>query len=194
MKTCLTPTMALISLLAIAPIPSVADQPAGSAGVISQEEQAIYESVLGSWLGEDQGRHLVNQELSAAPSSANPGFADCAHGLRFRSDVPRGSSQQSLLGVHFSLQGIELVDGRKWKPADPGQAISTGESVQTAVQEGFSGALISFSRIAFSQDGKEALVKFSMVCGSLCGTGSMVHLHKSAAGWSVLSHCGNWIS
>jgi len=155
---------------------------------------AVYETVLASWLGKEKGRHLVNEELSAAPSKSDPEFDECAKGLNFAPARQGVQGKKSLAGVQFKRNGIELIDGSKWKPADPGQAIAGGESVDAAVRAGFSHALISFSQIAFSRDGKDALVKFGMVCGGLCGSGSTIHLRKSASGWAILGRCGGWIS
>ena len=161
---------------------------------ISPEEMAVYETVLASWLGKEKGRQLINKELSAPPSKDDPEFSECAKGLNFSGASRETRGQKSLAGVQFKRNGLELIEGSKWTPADPGQAIASGKSVDTAVREGFSQSLISFSQIAFSRDGKDALVKFGMVCGSLCGSGSTIHLHKYAAGWTILRRCGGWIS
>lgn len=151
----------------------------------------IYETVLASWLGKEKGRQLVDEELSAPPSKDDPEFSECTKGLNFSTQVIQ---QKSLAGIQFKREGIELIDGSKWKPADPGQAIASGKSVDAAVKEGFAHSLISFSQVAFSSDGRDALVKIGMSCGSLCGSGSTIRLRKSGAEWTIISRCGNWVS
>jgi hypothetical protein len=159
---------------------------------ISPQEVAIYEVVLAAWLGKERGRQFVNQELSAPPSKSDPELAECTKGFDFSVAAP--DQRKSLAGVQFKRKGIELIDGSKWKPADPEQGIASGESIESAVKEGFSKSLVSFSQIAFSRDGDDALVSFGMVCGGLCGSGSTIHLHKAATGWAIVGHCREWES
>jgi hypothetical protein len=153
-----------------------------------------YEAVLSSWLGKDHSRQLVNEQLSAAPLKEDPDLRECTKGFDFAAPSQRAVAGESLAGAQFKRKGIELVDGSKWKPADPEQGIANGKSVEAAVEEGFSKSMISFSQIAFSSNGDDALVKFGMECGGLCGSGSTMHLHKSASGWAVMSRCEEWIS
>jgi hypothetical protein len=161
---------------------------------ISPNGMAVYDAVLASWLGREQSRQFGNEQLSAPPSKNDPEIIECTKGLNFSVAPQAVQVKKSLAGVRFKRNGIELIDGSQWKPADPGQGVANGKSVEAAVSEGFSKSLISFSQVAFSRDGEDALVKFGMVCGSLCGSGSTIHLHKSATGWAVLTRCGGWIS
>ncbi|MFT3743480.1 MAG: hypothetical protein QM785_04210 [Pyrinomonadaceae bacterium] len=52
----------------------------------------------------------------------------------------------------------------------------------------------SFSRVGFDKAKQNALVYFVNWCGSLCGTGSYLHLKKGENGWSVKNAGGMWIS
>lgn len=52
----------------------------------------------------------------------------------------------------------------------------------------------SFSRVGFDKTKRNALVYFVNWCGSLCGTGSYVHVQKSETGWEVKVAAGMWIS
>jgi len=180
--------LASLSTLVRAEVPDA--PPPTPAPAISQDEMAVYEIVLASWLGKERGPHLLDERLSAPPSEADPQSRDCTSDQHFS---PR-SGPKSLAGLRFARPGIELIDGSRWRPADPSQAIGTGESVEAAVRKGFSRALMSFSQIGFSSDGNDAVVKFSMVCGGLCGSGSTIRLHRSAKGWSIVRRCAGWIS
>lgn len=168
-------------------------RPSGSALSISRDEQDVYEAVLASWFGEEQGRQLVNEELGPPPSTSDPEFSECVKGFNFPANANEGS-RKTLVGVQFARPGIELIDGSHWNAVDPGQGLAQGKSVESAVEQGMSHSLTSFSEVAFSQSGKDALVKFGMTCGRLCGTGSTLHLHKTRARWVVLNRCGGWIS
>jgi hypothetical protein len=194
MKSLATLSMGLLSVATAACGSPLSGHSSVANDSISPDEIAIYETVLGSWLGKQNDPQLVSEQLSAAPSKEDPEFSDCAKGLNLSEAAQGNRPQKSLAGVQFKRAGVQLVDGSKWKPADPGEAIANGTSVDTAVREGFSHSLISFSQIAFTRDGKDALVKLGMVCGGLCGSGSTIHLRKSAVGWEILGRCGGWIS
>lgn len=159
-----------------------------------RDQMDIYETALEAWLKGEQGRLLVNTELGAAPSTSDSEVRECAKGLRMRSDALRAPDLKSLVGAQFRRKGTELVDGEKWSPLDPALAIAQGKSVEASVAEGLSHSLISFSQVAFSQDGKDALVEVSIVCGSLCGSGDTLHLRKTADHWAIVKRCISWIS
>jgi hypothetical protein len=173
---------------------SASSQSSATGSSVSPDEIAVYEVVLSSWLGQEKGRQLVNKQLSAPPSKSDAEFKECANGLDFSGAPHAVQAKKSLTGVQLKGKGIELIDRSQWRPADPEEGIENGKSVEAAVREGFSKSLISLSQIAFTRDGQDALVKFGMVCGSLCGSGSTIHLHKSAKGWSILGRCGEWMS
>jgi len=164
------------------------------AGTITQDEIAIYKTVLASWFDGKPRRQLADYHLGGPPSARDSEFLRCTKGLRFAGDIRPDNSQKSLDVADFEGSDIDLTDGWKWTPNDPGQAITNGKSVRTAVSDGIAHSLVSFSQIAFSYDHTDALVKFSMVCGGLCGSGSTIHLHKSNRQWKVVSRCGGWIS
>lgn len=158
------------------------------------DEAAVYDAVLASWFGKETNHQLVDERLGNAPSSKDPEFKDCTKGLDFPTSSSGIVNERTLVGVPLKTKGIELVDGSHWKPVDPGQAIANGKSVDSAVRDGFSHSLMSFSQIAFSRDGKDALVRFSVTCGSLCGSGATIHLRKHTVGWVIVDRCSNWIS
>jgi hypothetical protein len=178
----------------VASAQSAPDRSSVTGASISQDEMAVYEAVLSAWLSKRRGRQLVNEQLSAAPLKDDPDLKECTKDLDFSAPPQRVEPEKSLAGVRFKRNGIELIDGSKWKPADPERGVANGKSVEAAVEEGFSKSMISFSQIAFNSDGNDALVKFSMECGGLCGSGSTMHLHKFANGWVVVRRCEQWIS
>jgi hypothetical protein len=160
---------------------------------VSADEQAVYEAVLDGWLESSSAKQLINQWLDPRPSSSDPEYADCAKGLSLV-DKSDDSPAKSLLGVKFKRNGLELVDGRQWSAEDPENSIRRGNSVNSAVDQGISHSLITLSQITFSSNGNDALVKFSMVCGRLCGSGSTLQMHKSNGHWKSVKRCGGWIS
>jgi hypothetical protein len=195
MKTLIAPSLGAVCIISGLAGAAFA-QPSSSISVpsISSEEQAVYEAVIAYWLGKQPGRQLVSVKLGPPPTMSDPDFKECTKGLRMSATALAGQPSKSLASVHFVRTGIELIEPSRWSADDPGRGIAQGKSVEAAVKEGFSRSLISFSQIAFSENGKDALVKFRMVCGSLCGSGSTLRLHETGRRWAIVGRCENWIS
>jgi hypothetical protein len=194
MKSSLRLMVGVACISALGASASAQDPPAPRAASIGAREQAVYEALLGSSLHGAHQRQFVSTELGPAPSISDPDVKACAKDLPFAPAPAGGPARTSLAGVRFADRGVELIDPSQWKVHDPGQNIATGKSIDAAVDEGISHSLLSFSQITFSMDGKEALVGFGLVCGSLCGSGSTVRLRESRGRWTVVDHCRNWIS
>jgi hypothetical protein len=54
--------------------------------------------------------------------------------------------------------------------------------------------IITFSRVAFSEDGTQALFYLSNHCGELCGTGMYVVMEKRDGSWAIEKEIEMWIS
>ena len=167
-----------------------ATQSRDSAPSTTVDEQAIYESVLSTWLDGSHGRQMVDRRLGPPPSLSDN--AECIKGLRFSESSSEAS--KTLDASFFHLPNVELVDGAAWRADDPERSVAQGKSVDAAVKQAFAHSLFSFSQIAFSADGKDALVSFGMTCGMLCGHGSTLRMHKSNGRWKQAGDCGAWIS
>lgn len=171
-----------------------ADPNLGPAASVSQDELAIYSAVLMSWLGPKHGRQLVNERLGPAPRPSAAANADCVKGLRFAQPLAEPPKEKMLSSAAFQAEGVELIDGEAWTPIDPAKSIAQGHSVASSVDEGISRSLITFSQVIFSADHRDALVRFSMLCGALCGTGSTLRMHKSNGEWTIATRCAGYIS
>jgi hypothetical protein len=57
-----------------------------------------------------------------------------------------------------------------------------------------SGGVFTFSRVGFSQDGKQALIFITNWCKTLCGTGEYYFLKKENGEWKVSNKHMVWIS
>ena len=57
-----------------------------------------------------------------------------------------------------------------------------------------SGGVVTFSNVAFSKDGDQALVYFFHWCRQLCGTGHYLLLNKNEKTWTVVNKGEMWIS
>jgi hypothetical protein len=70
-----------------------------------------------------------------------------------------------------------------------------GKSVEGAVANAFANGLFFLSEIAFDREHMHALVRFSFVCGSLCGSGATTLFEKVGSQWKRTDRtCGSWVS
>jgi hypothetical protein len=187
----------IIGVALISPLAAAAwaqGPPVLRASSIGAREQAVYGALLASWLGGAHVRQWVSVELAPQPSTSDPNVKQCAKGLHFPPVPAAHPTKKSLAGVEFPEGRVQLIDPSQWSVHDPGQGIASGKSADAAVEEGISHSLVTLSQIAFTEDGKDALVSFSMVCGSLCGSGSTMRLHETRGHWAIVDRCRNWIS
>jgi hypothetical protein len=171
---------------------AVAGPAADSRSSLSRDEQAVYSAVLEAWLGSEHGMQRLNQRLGPRPSLS--GNAECANGAHFVEPYGDAPVEKTLDASNFHAANIVLVDGEAWRPDDPAQGMTQGKPVGAAVDEAISRSLISLSQIAFSADGRDALVSFSMSCGRLCGTRFTLRMHRSRDQWKVAKRCSGYIS
>lgn len=161
---------------------------------IDQDERAVYEAVLDSWLGDEQRQQLVDVRLGAAPSTTDAELEKCTTGAAFVPPIHESRREKSLTGVQFERDGVVITDGSQWKPFDRDKSLAQGKSIEEALEASFSHTLISFSEIAFSHNRDDALVHFQMACGRLCGSGSTMRLHKTDGRWAVVHRCAGYMS
>ena len=159
---------------------------------------AVYEAVMRSWLGADYSPVFVSEQLGSAPEATDPDVSDCFRGVTFQPAAPGAPALRSLRGVRFERKGVHLIDRAKWHPAD-GPLVTHVHQGDTRdldrdLDRAMAHSLISFSKIEFDQSGRWALVRFSSVCGGLCGSGSTLLMHETRRAWKVFRRCGGWIS
>lgn len=94
---------------------------------------------------------------------------------------------------------VRLIDpekqGARVRANDPQNTMGQGKSVEDAVANGFANGLFSLSEIAFDNEHEHALVRFTFVCGSLCGSGTTALFEKIGGQWRRTDRtCGGWVS
>lgn len=152
----------------------------------------VYEAFLSSWRGEDKSPMNVAERAEALSGQDLDEFSACAGGPH---EWSVSGASASLAGQLGALSWIRFVDPAKWRAADPGVAIAKGKSVDEAVEQGFSHALLTLSTVAFDSSGRFAAFKYSFVCGRLCGNGGAVLFEHDAQGWvRSRKECGMWLS
>ena len=79
---------------------------------------------------------------------------------------------------------------------DPLRSMARGNPVDSAVDQGFANGLFELSEIAFDKKYQRAIVSYSFVCGSLCGSGGVWLFEKVDGRWKQSERdCGGgWVS
>ena len=108
-------------------------------------------------------------------------------------------SIHALTRAVFPERNIRLVDADAQLTTiqhnDPHNGMAAGKSVEKAVADAFASGLFSMSEIAFDRDHRQALVSYSFVRGSLCGSGGTWLLEKVNGAWRKTDRvCGGWVS
>jgi hypothetical protein len=168
---------------------------------LDADEIAIYTTVVQKWMSDQpESLNVSNRTLPLEVTSHSTALIDCA--------CDSGISAEILLKASLSFhrlnpailpRNVRLVDPRKQgasvRANDPQNTTEQGKSVEGAVANAFANGLFSLSEIAFDSEHKHALVRFSFVCGSLCGSGETALFEKVGGQWKRTERrCGGWVS
>ena len=191
----LSPTWAFASLISfcgcLSPI-VVAGQESPDAA----DDIQIYSAFLENWSGPGHKAMNVSQVAKPPTKEDIDDFTECASD-KAAARIPwvQINDARDLRGVIDKLAYVHLVDPWQWRPLDPEDSMAKGQSVESAVDAGFAGGLMTFSAISYDESHEIAAFTYSFVCGSLCGNGGSVVFKKTTAGWSrAEKSCGAWLS
>jgi len=172
-------------------------KPVKSANPSSADDVAIYRGILERWTSGSPG--LLNVANRTYPMEREVMDCGCLKGIELQSITNAANSFHVLTTDLLRGKNIKLVDADKQamivRNDDSSKSIRNGESVETAVNGAFSTGLFSMSEVAFDKGHRRALVSYSFVCGSLCGSGSMWLFEKVDGVWKKSDRvCGGWVS
>ena len=186
----------LLGLLVTASLcaPCGAVAPAGNTASTNSEIATIYKVFLSRWSGKAGGPSNLAESADAPSADDMKQYAACAKEIgKPHTQWIAGSAIPDLRAVLGKSSSLHFVDPKAWRPLDPGALMANGASVGPAVSAGMSQALITLSAITFNKADDIAVFDFSFVCGSLCGTGSIVVFQKTQSGWvQSKTSCGGW--
>jgi hypothetical protein len=175
-------------------VPGGAATRAGNTASTNSEVATIYKVFLSRWSGKaGEPRNLAKSAYAPSADDMKQ-YADCAKEIgKPHTRWVAGSAIPDLHAVLGNSPSLHFVDPKAWRPLDPGALMANGASVGPAVSAGMAQALITLSAITFNKAHDIAVFNFSFVCGSLCGTGSIVVLQKTQNGWvQSKTRCGSW--
>jgi len=172
-------------------------KPVRNTNPFSADEVAIYRGILERWNSNSRG--LLNVSNRTSPIDRDISDCGCLKGIEPQTIVSAAHPFRILRGDVLAGKNIRLVDADKQAVIvhsnDPNKSIREGRSIETAVNVAFSTGLFSMSEIAFDKEQRRALVSYSFVCGSLCGSGGVWLFEKVDGVWKKSERvCGRWIS
>ena len=172
-------------------------KPVRNTNPLSADDVAIYQDVIESWNSGSPG--LLNVSNRTYPIEHEVPDCGCLKGIEVQSIADAARSFHVLTTGLLRGRAIRLVDADKRavivRSNDPGNSTHEGEPIGTVVSGAFSRGLFSMSEVAFDKDHRRALVSYSFVCGSLCGSGGMWLFEKVDGVWKKSDRvCGGWVS
>lgn len=196
-KIAITLALLLSTCLAIAQNDS---RPVVSLNPLTSEQLAVYRSALAGWTPNDGP--AMNLAVQTQPLQQTIGYSNdrCGKGLdlepisdstvhRFRLEDLAQLGPEHKLTLVDSEKGNKEVDNN-----DPEKSMRNGQSVDSAVRNGFAHGLATLSEIQFDKSHTHAIVFYGFRCGGLCGNGATIILEKKDGAWKIKSHCSDWIS
>jgi len=168
---------------------------------LSADDIAIYRVVLLKWQREDATPLHLSDRTTPLDIASRAGVSDCEClvGFDVQGLVDASRSFQKLTPAFLPNNNFRLVGAEKQirtvRSNDPGNRMRTGKSVTKAVDDALATGLFSISEIAYDKHHQRALVAYSFVCGSLCGSGGTWLFEKVNDTWTKTAHlCGGWVS
>ena len=173
------------------------EKPVRNTNPSSADDIAIYKGILEHW--NSNSRSLLNVSNRTFPIDRDLSDCGCLKGVQLQSIANAAHSFHILTRDVLGEKNIRLVDADRQavivRSNDPSNSIREGNSVETAVNGAFPTGLFSMSEIAFDKEHRRALVSYSFVCGSLCGSGGVWLFEKVDGTWKKSEHvCKGWIS
>ncbi len=161
------------------------------------DELAIYQAVLERWNSKPGAR--LNVSNKTVPLDRDISDCQCLKAIDIQSFSSATTSFHFLPRNAFGARSIHLVDAEEQasivRANDPSKFMSRGVSVDAAVENAFANGLFQLSEVAFDKEHRRAIVSYSFVCGSLCGSGGVWLFERVDGVWKKSEHtCGGWVS
>jgi len=99
--------------------------------------------------------------------------------------VDPGSQEERIKKGDPAILMKRVIDDREDVPQ---------EQIDDATERAVKNGLLTLSEISFNKKHNRALVRYSFVCGELCGYGNVLVLRKVGAKWKIHKTCEGWVS
>jgi hypothetical protein len=164
---------------------------------ISADRMEIYQDFLVYYQDQDGSRtaFTLNLAQTTVPFEEHGGDRLLCLKQFKPEELVSSSLHMFRMTAAFEKLSVRVVDPKKHKVQDPGDAIRKGEPVDEAVATGFAAAVFTFSEIVFDASHTHAAFSYSFRCGTLCGHGGIVVYELKNGKWvQSENRCGRWIS
>lgn len=169
---------------------------------LTRDEIAIYKAVIQEWTsGHPTPLNVSARTSPMRATTDSTALVECACKAEIQPEsvLSAAHSYHQLTQDALRVGGVRFVDPNQQakivRSNDPDNAIKRGKSTNAAVEGAFSSGLFTLSEIAFDTEHKHALVSYSFMCGSLCGSGNTWFFEKVGGEWRKVNlSCGGWIS
>jgi hypothetical protein len=155
------------------PVPKVSSSP------LTSEQGEVYRDFLIDYKTRSKnGLNLADLSFILQPDEGD--YSGCMQGFP-QSSVP---TEVHRFDEKFGQSNhVRIVDPQKHKIKDPGDSIRNGQSVESAVQEGFANGVLSLSEVIFDSTHQRAALRYSFYCGRLCAQSETVVMEKHNGAW-----------
>jgi hypothetical protein len=166
---------------------------------LSEDRLRVYSDFLKVWRRDTIPTLNIATDLDALDSGASSTEGNCAKDLDAEPMAKEPVHQFTLADAgKLGQSAVNLVDRdaqlKDVEKYDPAITIQRGQSVDSAVRDGYSHGLFSFSEIQFDKTHEHALLTYSFYCGQQCGNGGTVLMTKTDLGfWAISARCHQWM-
>lgn len=179
----------------------------GGAGPITAEEYAVYSALLDSMYSDTPYVRLVVYESTQSvvpppePAEGEVPEPGPVEGLAAMQRVPRSLLREfkrtNSLSYPLAADSFRTrLDVTLLQQADHDSILGEPRDNWQEFYDRFpnAGGFIVLTRVAFSRDGRRALLNVDLYCGWLCGAGHGALLEKRRGRWIVAQHDMWWVS
>ncbi|MBS1851301.1 MAG: hypothetical protein JST79_10345 [Acidobacteria bacterium] len=166
---------------------------------LTEEQLEVYYSFIKTYDNGTKSDHLnIANQTSGWAHSDKSMLEKCLGGIELE-NFEQAQLVHVLSGNVKFPANVTLVDEKKQRGLirnnDPHRTMRQGKSVEDAVALAFTSGLLTLSEVIFDKTHHFAVMRFTFVCGELCGHGEVLVFQKTSKGWvRTTRSCGGWVS
>lgn len=187
----------LVVVITFLALPFLSAQAGSAAQASQQEDVLVLRAVLYSQCQSTDGYALLSSTAVAPRETDDMGDADESGAFK---DLKRRNRSTASLPEGLSCQGASMHDEQEIQRFFDRDSLSAGKmSLDAAWKKLFESfpeatGWMSVSLPGYTASRDIAVVYVAHHCGSLCGQGSYVYLHRSGGEWKVVVRFPIWVS
>ncbi len=160
---------------------------------LSAEQVAVYKAFFDCRMKEFQGSLNVANVTIPLDISDSEAKSGCLESVKLENLAELRRTVHSIDVETIKGRRITLVDPAQHIIINPGDLSRKGMSSEAALKKGVESGLLTISEVAFDTPHHHAAMKYSFVCGGLCGNGGTVVFEKNGDKWKIGPSCAIWV-